>query len=595
MKRTISIGIIGILLSAILLASVPSAMGAQFFGDANEDGTIDIKDVTYVKLIIFGKKPTTELADANQDGRINVGDVIQIKLIILRKVPFGRVVIPVSGDFMKGTILNKGMAPTASIMYEGLVTKNSWEDTYDCWLAESWEVSNDAKIYTFHLKKNAKWHDGVPVTSEDVKFTHDYIKSKKLGTLSSVLSKVDRVECPDDYTAVFYLKSSYPVFLDKLSHYPGVVIIPKHIWENVDDPDTFEDTEYIGSGPFKFKKRIPGEYFVLEANKEYHSKMPRVKEVVFKVMPSKDVQILAVQKGEIDAICDIRPAVANMLKGRKNIKVYSAPYAIGGGVGFNVENYPANITAFRKAMAHAISKEKFINNVFGGHAALVYTFLLPSAAHDFVNYDVPKYDYDLAETKRLLKSAGFDDIDEDDILEGPDGEDVTITIPIGGGPAGNAGVDEEIAQVLKNDWKELGIEVNIKQVGFSQWFKEVHKNPVFIAGLSHLGNDDPDDLCHFGTKAFFGKPNWYDYSNPEYDQLIEEIRSTADREERKEIGYKMQEILGNDLPFVPICSGDAMFAYRSDGFVGWEWEEVHPLSRWLTDIKVLLNIQPAQW
>ncbi len=595
MKQSAAFGIIAVLVSAMLLASLPAA-SAKLYGDANGDGIINMQDVTYVKLIIFGKKSANDYADTNQDGKINVGDVIQIKLIILEKVPFGRVVIPIGAFskgtgsvFMKGNILNIGRAPTASIAYEGLVTKTRGGG-YDGWLAESWEVSGDAKVWTFHLVKNAKWHDGEPFTSEDVIFTHDYLKSKKLW-LSSVLSRVDHIECPDDYTAVFYMKTSYPVFTDSLSHTPGIAIIPKHLWKSIDDPENYVDEEFIGTGPFKLVNKIPEQYVKLEANGNYHGDKPQVREVVFKVITSKDSQILALKSGEVDVVNDISPVIADSLEGTKDIEVYPLPDTKGYEVGFNIKNYPSNIKAFRKAMAHAIDREKICNIVFGGYARPTYTtFLMPSVAHDFVDQDTPKYDYDLAETKRLLKSAEFSDTDGDGILEGPDGKDVTITIPVGGTAAAASGIDNKIAAILKNDWKELGIEVTIKQVDTQQWKKEVHKNPVFIVGMPYLMHDDPDDLAQFGSKAFFEKANWYDYDNPEYDKLIKEERSTADREERKEIGYKMQEILANDVPTVPICSADTMIAYRSDRFVG--WEDIYPLY-WDADMKILMEIKSA--
>jgi peptide/nickel transport system substrate-binding protein len=303
--------------------------------------------------------------------------------------------------------------------------------------------------------------------------------------------------------------------------------------------------------------RIPDQYFKLEANENYHGGKPYVKEIMLKVFTSKDPQILALKSGEVDIVSDISPPIADSLKGTENIEVYSIPDTRGYEVDFNVKNYPSNITTFRKAMAHAIDREKICSIVFGGYASPTYTtFLMPSVAHDFVNSDTPIYYYNLTETKRLLKSAGFNDSDGDSILEGPDGEDVTITIPVGATAAAAGSIDNKIAEVLKNDWEELGIEVNIKQVEFSQWFMEVHKNPVFIVGIPYLMHDDPDDLAHFGSMAFFRKPNWYDYNNPAFDQLIEQERSTADREERKQVGYEMQEILANDVqPFqfaVPI-------------------------------------------
>ena len=577
MKKGAAVGIVAVMLSAMLLASVPSAVGAQFFGDANEDGTIDIKDVTYVKLIIFGKKSPTELADANQDGRINVGDVIQIKLIILRKVPFGRVVIPTTKDFSGTNVINFGGWHGFILkgIYEPLVAYNPRLEEFEPWLADSWEVSSDAKVYTFHMNEDAKWHDGVPVTSEDVEFTIDFMHEHRPSWRTE---HVDYVECPDEHTAVIYLKTKNPRFLTPGPNPWGAgKILPKHIWENVDDPDTFADTEFIYNGPFKFKKRISGEFFVVEANKDYHGKMPRVKEVVFKVMPSKDVQILAIQKGEIDVVYDISSAEANMLKGREGIKTYSIPEVSFVNVGFNCKMYPTNMTEFRRAMAYAINKEKIINYVYGGHATLLYTPLIPSIAHDMVNYDVPKYDQDLAEATRLLKAAGFEDRDGDDILEGPDGEDLTIIMPRG-----------DITQILKENWEELGIIVEIKDV--SGW--EAHDVcNLHTSGCPAYGRFDPGELVWWRTYGHFDTPNWMRWSNAEYDALADEIEDTGDREKRKEIGYRMQEILANEMPLVPVCAPDSFVAYRPDNFIGWDTNiQYRPYAR-----KILHDIQPAQW
>jgi peptide/nickel transport system substrate-binding protein len=187
-------------------------------------------------------------------------------------------VLPVADDFLKGSILHKGGGPTGSLLYEGLVTKNS-QGGYDGWLAKNWKSDAAARVWTFALVKNACWHDGKPFTSRDVKFTYDYMKAKRLW-LSTVLWMVDRVECPDDYTAVFYLKESFPKFLDDLSHCPGIAIIPRHIWGNVAEPMRHADPHPIGTGPFAFVRRIPGQYFEIERFEGYHGRKPAFERVV---------------------------------------------------------------------------------------------------------------------------------------------------------------------------------------------------------------------------------------------------------------------------------------------------------------------------
>jgi peptide/nickel transport system substrate-binding protein len=538
MSGLISAGIIGIVLIAMLLASLPIA-SAQFFGDANKDNTINTHD-------------------------------------------FDRVVIPIDEDFRGANTIAFGgwYGLVLGPIYEPLVRYNSRTDTYEAWLAESFEVSEDAKLYTFHMVKNATWHDGVPVTSEDVNFTIEYLKSKRPTWRTSL---VDHVECPDKYTAVIYLNRCNPLFIEHGPNPWGGKIFPKHVWQNIEDPDRFKDTEFIGCGPFKFKKRIPGEYFVLEANENYHGGKPHIKEVVFKVIPHKDPQILALKSGEVDIVYDVSFAIADDLEEKKNIEVYTIPETSFQGIGFNCKLYPTNITKFRRALAHAVDKEKICNIAYGGRGTVVDTFLLPSIARDFVNYKAPTYKYDITEAKRILRSKGFEDRDGDGWLEGPDGGDVILTVPVS--------ALDRIIEILKEDWKEeLGIKVDLRSIESQMWFEEVHRKNVHTEGCPAYGRFDPNNLIWMRTYGHFNTPNWCDYSNPEFDELAEELIDTAERKKRKEIGNRMQEILATDIPKVPICAPHTLVAYRSDRFVGWDSD---PLYR-PYDLKILLNLKPMR-
>jgi peptide/nickel transport system substrate-binding protein len=292
-----------------------------------------------------------------------------------------------SSFFMQGNVLGQGGAPSGSFVYEGLVTKNR-ESGYDGWLAESWESNEDATAWTFHLVE-AQWHDGQPFISEDVEFTYNYITDNKMW-LASVLSMVDYVDCPDERTAVFHMKSPSPAFLDDISHCPGICIIPKHIWEDIDDPDHYVDEEFVGTGPFKFVSVVPDQYVKLVANGDYYGGRPAIGEVILKIIPNKDAQILAMKSGEVDVVSEISPAVAQSIEGSNGIETFVAPETRGYELGFNLNNYPTDSLEFRKAMAHAIDREKICNIVFGGYATPTETtFLMPSVAYDFVNPDVP--------------------------------------------------------------------------------------------------------------------------------------------------------------------------------------------------------------
>ncbi|OPY54574.1 MAG: putative ABC transporter periplasmic-binding protein [Methanosaeta sp. PtaU1.Bin112] len=493
-----------------------------------------------------------------------------------------------SSFFTQGNVLSKGGVPTGSFAYEGLIARNR-EGGYDGWLAKSWESNDDASIWTFHLVDNATWHDGEPFTSEDVKFTHDYLKKKKLW-LSSVLSKVDHVECPDENTAIFYLKTPFSAFLDSLSHCPGIGIIPKHIWESVDDPDHYADDKFIGTGPFKFEKAISEQYVKLVANENYHGQKPQVKEAILKIITNKDSQILSLRSGDVDVVSDISPAVAKSLIGSQGIDVSVVPDTRGYELGMQCNNSPTDNKDFRNAMAHAINRERICDIVFDGYAhPTMTTFLMPVVAHDFVNEDVPgdDYGYDLKKAKDLLESAGFLDSDGDGWREGPDKEKLNLIFVIQGNGADASG---RMAEVLKEEWKQIGLDVKIKLTESEQYSEERRHSNFFISGMPYLMHDDADDLSHFECNSYFGQKNWYDFSNQRYNELNEKLRSIADRDERRKIGYEMQEILADEVPSVPICSADLIFAHRSDRFAG--WENLTPLY-WDVDTKMLLNLKRA--
>ncbi|WP_220680660.1 ABC transporter substrate-binding protein [Methanofollis formosanus] len=567
-------------LAAMVL--VPGASAAGIPGDLDGDTTVSDEELSQAII------PYMEASYLDLDTESLDRESLSLAAHNCIRIPYGKVIIPVSsaGDLMQGNILKKGGAPTGSLMYEGLITRNSYEGVYDCWLAEDWDVSDDATVWTFYLPEDATWHDGVPVTSEDIQFTHDYIKSKKLW-ISSVLMAVDHVECPDEHTVEYHLKEPYLMFGDKISHCPGICVIPKHIWADVDDPDHWQDNKFIGCGPFIFKNRVSDQSMLLQANCDYHGNVPYVNNVVLTVIPDMGSRILAFKSGEVDVVGDLDAATATDLAGEEDINVYSIPDTRGIELSYNTLTYPANITGFRQAMCHAVDRDTIINLVFGGYATpTTTTFLMPGVAHDYVNPEIPPYDYDIDKAAAMLKEAGFDDIDDDGILEGPDGNDLSLTFLIW-----SSGNEARIAEVLKNDWKNLGIDLEIKQIDSSQWQKEVHNYPMFFSGMPYLMHDDPEDMTHFGSNEFFGKPNWYDYSNPEFDRLISDLRSTADDSERKEIGYQMQEIFAKDVPCVPICSIDSIVAYRSDRFTG--WESVNPMYWNVVDIKQLSNIKPV--
>lgn len=169
------------------------------------------------------------------------------------------------------------------------------------------------------------------------------------------------------------------------------------------------------------------------------------------------------------------------------------------------------------------------------------------------------------------------------------GKEVRLVFTLGA--KGNLSIVKMMAEMFREDWKRLGIVVDIKQVDFSMWFKEVHRNHIFIIGMPDLMHDDADDLSHFRSRSFFGKPNWHGYSNPNYDRLAAQLHEANEPDRRKELAFAMQEILAADVPSVAICEVDGLTALRSDKIA--EKKNLDSMYGEILDLKTLLSIEPV--
>ncbi|BBO82115.1 peptide ABC transporter substrate-binding protein [Desulfosarcina ovata subsp. sediminis] len=491
-------------------------------------------------------------------------------------------VLPVADDFLKGSILHKGGGPTGSLLYEGLVTKNS-RGGYDGWLAESWKSDAAAQVWTFALVKNARWHDGEPFTAQDVKFTYEYMKEKRIW-LSTVLWMVERVECPDDYTAVFHLQKSFPTFLDHLSHCPGIAIVPRHIWKDVAEPMRHEDRHPVGTGPFAFVRRVPGQLFEMKRFEGYHGRKPAFEQMILRVINNADIRNLALKSGEIHAVDGVLPWIAPLLERKNHISLLCHPNKRLYGLCFNCRIGPTASSGFRRALAHMVNRQRIAETVFHGYGSPAFSWLMT----DRIDKAPDALAFDLDHARKLFAEAGY--VMEKDLLCDPTGQPVRLVFVLGG--KGAACVVKKMAEVLREDFSRLGITLELKQVDFSMWSKEVHKNHLFMSGMPDLMHDEADDLTHFQTRSFFGRPNWYGYSSEEFDRLAGRLQQTVAGDERQRLALSMQAILLHDVPAVPVCHADSLMAYRTDKISFQDTGET--MYGNLVDLNTLLAITPVE-
>src|SRR5215216_6109979 len=335
-------------------------------------------------------------------------------------------------------------------------------------LADSYEIAPDGRTYTFHLNKDAKWHDGTDVTAEDVKFTFDVALDEKSPNprRSTIVPQLESYRVIDDDTFEMVAKEPFATFLYDVP-WP-VFTMPKHIWEGVapeawpNDPgSTGQDpARVVGTGPFKFQEWRQGESVTLVRNDAYYDQeaVPVIDELVMRVLPDPATEVQALKAGEID-IVEVTPAPqVEEVQNTEGLKVEIYPGYSFSYVGLNMD--PEKTTLFqdqrvRAALFIAIDKEAIKNNIYLGLGE-VARGTQPKLSFAYAPESIEEtYDYDPERAKQLLADAGWADTNGDGIVE-KDGQDFRFELLTSSG--GGAVLDQLLAE-LQQRWQEIGVEM----------------------------------------------------------------------------------------------------------------------------------------
>lgn len=420
-----------------------------------------------------------------------------------------------------------------------------------CVLCESWTVGSDNKSYTIKLKKGVKFHDGKELTAEDVAFTYNAIKSKEYtGPRTSSFLAMEKAEVVDPYTVKFILKEPFAPFLLNL----GYGVLPKHLYEGTPIKDWKEhpnNLKPIGTGPWKFKEWVKGQYITLERNPNYHREGPYIETVQMKFYQDQNVLAAAFENGDIDILTPAAKDVDRLKQAlSKTVNWYTYPTLSFTYVGINHTVPGLEDVNVRRALAHAINRPGIIKDILEGKGELMHSHM-PPASWAFTP-DVPKYDYDPKKAVELLEKAGY--------TRGPDGifqkggKRLSFELLTNSGNT----TRESVALLMQKNLKDVGIEVKPAYVEWSQFLEKhlwVGNYQLFISGFS-LGTDPDAYLFYHSSQAkkndkgrFLGFNRYY-YNNPEIDKLLEDGRRELDKEKRKAIYAEFQKKIAADVPIV---------------------------------------------
>jgi len=456
-----------------------------------------------------------------------------------------------------------------SVLYDSLVALDeNYEAVPD--LAKEWTISDDKLEWTFKLRNDVKWHDGVPFTSEDVKFSYELMLANQLGMYAGYLTGIDSVECPDDYTVI--IKTLQPkANLLVLS----AIILPKHIWSKVsaDEYETWPNENPVGTGPFKFGEFKAGEYIKLVANDDYFEVRPYIDELIYVFYANTNVMALSLKLREIDAATNFSANQLPFLKKNANLEVISAVSLGFTDISFNCWQDPASKgnpilmdKKVRQAIELCIDKQKILDMVYAGQGT-VGTTLVPHEG--FYHYEPAGNElrsYNLERAKKLLDDAGYKDNDGNGIREDANGNELNFVFTL------RAENTDEIkaGQMISSMVKEAGINLEIETVDDGVLIDKIYSGDfdMFIWGW---GADlDPTTILAVMSTDEIGNLSDCNYSNKEYDNLLVLQQTKMDPKERQQDVWKMQKILYEDAPYIILWYDNNLQAVNTENWTGWK-------------------------
>lgn len=496
-------------------------------------------------------------------------------LLAINMPVFANTSRPVKGDWL---LYRLGAEPhtlnpvTASDAYESMINAYILEtliernkDTLELEprLAERYEISPDYLEFTYYLRKDVKWHDGHPFTAEDVIFSYEKIIDPKTDAphRKHYYRDIENVIALDDYTVRFKYKKPYFLALELTG---GMPIVPKHVLENGDFNKHSYGRHPIGTGPYKFVEWKTGSKVVLERNEGYWGEEPYLDKIIYRIITDNVVALQALKKGDLDTsgltpIQWARQSDSKRFKDKLNKFNYYLPNF--SFIGWNADTPFFEDKEVRKAMTHLINRKGILNGLMFNLARQVTgPFYINSP--EYTAFE--PYEYDPEKAKQLLDEAGWIDSNGNGIRD-KKGMEFNFEFLISSGSQ----FAEQLATILKEDLKYVGIEMRIRRLEWSVFTQHLNERKFDATTLGwSLGvEQDPYQIWH-SSQADHGS-NFVGFRNEEADRIIEVARAEFDKEKRIKLYHRLNEIINEEQPYT------FLFCYPSLAAVSKRFQEVN--------------------
>ncbi|HEU4339650.1 MAG TPA: ABC transporter substrate-binding protein [Planctomycetota bacterium] len=451
-----------------------------------------------------------------------------------------------------------GSAKVLVNIYESLVTFS--EDGSDIvpGLAEKWDRSADGKTWTFHLRKGVTFHDGTEFNAAAVAFTLERLLGRGAHVPKSVpygpqYGDIDTVETPDAHTVVIKLKAPSAVFLMNLAMFPAGIVSPdavkKHGAQFGRNP--------VGTGPLKFKQWDPAVRIVLDRNDDYWGAKAKMSRLIILDVKDPQVAIQKLKKGEVQVVDHITLADIPGIEADSNLRM---EYEVSMNVcylGFNMRKAPYNDPNFRRAVAHAIDRNKIIKIAYQDRAEAAKTLVPPSIFA--APKDLPSYGYDPEKAKEYLAKANL-----------PAGFEAAIwhmTYPRPYVPE-----PDKLVQVIQDDLSRIGLKVRLEGFNVDIYTKKLRdlEHPMFLLGWS-ADIADPDNflyaLLHGESIGPLDRPsgtNHAFFNHPRFNEVVKAAQTEVDADKRRGEYEEALKIYQAEVPTLPLAHVKQMAAAQKN-------------------------------
>lgn len=436
----------------------------------------------------------------------------------------------------------------SSLIFDTLVWKD--EEGFVPALAREWECDASENAYTFRLQPNARWHDGEAFTADDVAFTIDYLKAHPDPFVTLVgPTGVGEAEVIDEHTVRLWLEQPYAPFLNDVA--ATMSILPRHIWESVEDPTTFDGPEaVIGTGPYRLLDydRAQGSY-LYEAFDGYYLGEPMVKRLIF-VKTAEELAPVALDQGDIDS-ADIKADWVEDL-GSKGFTIIKCPYGWNAKLTINHRKAPLDSREFRQALAYAIDRQQLVDVTQRGHAIAGSPGIMPPDSPWYNPAMDGMYPYDPDRARQLLEGLGYQAGSDGYYYQ--DGRALELELL-----TQTAYGFKDVGQFIKTALEAVGIKINLVVLEGKTLDAKANAWEFDLSVYGHGGIYEPSVLPKIITATSFNSARYT--ANPALTQLLEDQLTEMDPESRLDMVKQIQQLYAEDVPALTLYYPDSYWAH----------------------------------